>query len=112
MDLGNRIEIGTLGSVCRCATLSAPSSNSGRSVAFTQNYLIDTQERMIWNFIILDLLWPEKLMQQSHQDQHLKEWISTSGLASEPEAPLFLTLCHSQLTGRIPLHQVNVHLMI
>ena len=67
---------------------------------------------MVWNFIILDLLWPKKLMQQSHLDQYVKEWISASGLASEPEAPLFLTLRHNQLTGRIPLHQLNVHLMI
>jgi len=38
-------------------------------------------------------------------DQYLEEWISVSGLGSEPEAPLFPTLRHGRLTGRTPLPQ-------
>ncbi len=45
-------------------------------------------------------------------DQYLEEWISVSGLGSEPEAPLFPTLRHGRLTGRTSLPQANVHLMI
>ncbi len=45
-------------------------------------------------------------------DQYLEEWISASGLASEPEAPLFPTLRYGRLTDRTPLPQANVHMMI
>jgi len=45
-------------------------------------------------------------------DQYLEEWISVSGLGSEPEAPLFPTLRHGRLTGRTSLPQANVHMMI
>lgn len=45
-------------------------------------------------------------------DQYLEEWISVSGLASEPEAPLFPTLRHGRLSGRTSLPQANVHMMI
>ena len=45
-------------------------------------------------------------------EEYLEEWISASGLASEPEAPLFPTLRYGRLTGRTPLPQANVHLMI
>ena len=43
---------------------------------------------------------------------YLEEWISASGFANEPEAPLFPTLRYGRLTGRTPLPQANVHLMI
>ena len=45
-------------------------------------------------------------------DQYLEEWLAASGLAGEPVAPLFPTLRHGRLTGRTPLPQANVHLMI
>jgi integrase/recombinase XerD len=45
-------------------------------------------------------------------DQYLEEWITVSGLAGEPEAPLFPTLRHGRLTDRTPLPQANVHMMI
>lgn len=45
-------------------------------------------------------------------DQYLEEWITASGLGSEPEAPLFPTLRHGRLTERTPLPQANVHMMI
>lgn len=45
-------------------------------------------------------------------DQYLEEWISVSGLGSEPEAPLFPTLRHGRLTGGTSLPQANVHMMI
>ena len=45
-------------------------------------------------------------------EQFLDEWLSASSLASEPSAPLFLTLRHGKLTGRTPLPQANVHMMI
>jgi integrase/recombinase XerD len=45
-------------------------------------------------------------------DQYLDEWLTTSGLRSEPEAALFPSLRHGRLTGRTPLAQANVHLMI
>jgi integrase/recombinase XerD len=35
-------------------------------------------------------------------DQYLEEWITASGLAGEPEAPLFPTLHHGRLTDRRP----------
>jgi integrase/recombinase XerD len=38
--------------------------------------------------------------------------VSVYGLASESEAPLFPTLRHGRLTGRIYLPQANVHMMI
>lgn len=45
-------------------------------------------------------------------DQYLEEWIASSGLGTEPEAPLFPTLRHGRLTDRTPLPQANVHMMI
>ena len=45
-------------------------------------------------------------------DQYLEEWVATSGLGTEPEAPLFPTLRHGRLTDRTPLPQANVHMMI
>ena len=42
----------------------------------------------------------------------LDEWLTASGLASEPTAPLFPTLRHGKLTDRAPLPQANVHMMI
>jgi integrase/recombinase XerD len=45
-------------------------------------------------------------------EQFLDEWLNASGLAAEPEAPLFPTLRHGQLTGRTPLPQANVHMVI
>ncbi len=45
-------------------------------------------------------------------DQYIEEWISVSGLAVEPEAPLFPTLRYGRLTGRTSLPQANVHMMI
>ena len=45
-------------------------------------------------------------------DQYLEEWLAASGLAGEPEAPLFPSLRYGRLTGRTPLPQANVHLMI
>jgi integrase/recombinase XerD len=47
-----------------------------------------------------------------NMEQFLDEWLDTSGLASEPAAPLFPTLRHGKLTGRTPLPQANVHMMI
>ena len=45
-------------------------------------------------------------------DHYLEEWVIASGLAGEAEAPLFPTLRHGRLSGRTPLPQANVHLMI
>jgi integrase/recombinase XerD len=45
-------------------------------------------------------------------EQFLDEWLSASGLGLEPDAPLFPTLRHGKLTGRTPLPQANVHMMI
>jgi integrase/recombinase XerD len=45
-------------------------------------------------------------------EQYLDEWIVGSGLATEPDAPLFPTLRHRRLTGRTPLPQANVHVML
>ena len=45
-------------------------------------------------------------------EQYLEEWLAASGLASELEAPLFLTLRYGRLTGRTFLPQANTHLMI
>lgn len=42
----------------------------------------------------------------------LDDWIVASGLAGEPDAPLFPTLKHGRLTGRTPLPPANVHVMI
>jgi len=42
----------------------------------------------------------------------LDEWLNASGLAQEPNAPLFPTLRHGKLTGRTPLPQANVHMMV
>ena len=45
-------------------------------------------------------------------EQFLDEWLSASGLAAEPAAPLFPTLRHRKLVERTPLPQANVHMMI
>jgi site-specific recombinase XerD len=45
-------------------------------------------------------------------EQYLDEWIAASGLAPEPAAPFFPTLRHGRLTGRTPLPQANVHVML
>lgn len=45
-------------------------------------------------------------------DQYLEEWVAASGLGAEPQAPLFPALRHGRLTGRAPLAQANVHMMI
>jgi integrase/recombinase XerD len=45
-------------------------------------------------------------------EQFLDEWLQRSGLVAEPYAPLFPTLRHGKLTGRAPLPQANVHMMI
>lgn len=45
-------------------------------------------------------------------EQFLEEWVLASGLAGEPDAPLFPTLRHGRLTGRTPLPQANVDAMI
>ena len=45
-------------------------------------------------------------------EQCLDEWVTVSGLSSEPTAPLFPTMRHGQLTDRTPLPQPNVHMMI
>src|SRR5579884_645049 len=42
----------------------------------------------------------------------LDEWLAASGLASEPESPLFPTLRYGKLTVRQPLAQAEVHMMI
>ena len=41
----------------------------------------------------------------------MDEWLSISGLAAEPAAPLFPTFRHGKLT-RLPLAQANVHVTI
>jgi integrase len=45
-------------------------------------------------------------------EQFLDEWLNASGRAHEPNAPLFPTLRHGKLTGRNPLPQANVDMMI
>jgi integrase/recombinase XerD len=45
-------------------------------------------------------------------EQFLDEWLNVSGLAAEPNASLFPTLRHGKLTGRTPLPQGNVYMMI
>src|SRR3954469_7406517 len=45
-------------------------------------------------------------------EQFLDEWLNASGLAGEPNAPLFPAMRHGKLTGRAPLPQANVHMMI
>jgi site-specific recombinase XerD len=45
-------------------------------------------------------------------EQFLDEWLNASGLTAEPDAPLFPTLRHGKLTGRTPLPQANVHMMV
>lgn len=45
-------------------------------------------------------------------EQFLDEWLNLSGLSAEPGAPLFPTLPHGKLTGRNPLAQSDVYLMI
>ena len=45
-------------------------------------------------------------------EQFLDEWLNASGLSAEPTAPLFPTLRHGKLTGRTPLPQANVYMMI
>src|SRR5437763_11015945 len=45
-------------------------------------------------------------------EQFLDEWLNAAGLGGEPSAPIFPTLRHGKLTGRTPLPQANVHMMI
>lgn len=45
-------------------------------------------------------------------EQFLDEWLNASGLASQPDAPLFPTMRHRKLTDRTPLPEANVHMMI
>jgi integrase/recombinase XerD len=45
-------------------------------------------------------------------EQFLDEWLTASGLSAEPTAPLFPTLRHGKLSGRLALAQANVHMMI
>ena len=45
-------------------------------------------------------------------EHFLDEWLSASGLASEPTAPLFPTMRNGMLTDRTPLPQPNMHMMI
>jgi integrase/recombinase XerD len=46
-------------------------------------------------------------------EKFLDEWLSVSGLSTEPTAPLFPTMRHGKLTvPRMPLAQANVHWMI
>jgi integrase/recombinase XerD len=45
-------------------------------------------------------------------EQYLDEWLAASGLSAEPTAPLFPTMRHGKLTGRLPLAQANAHMMI
>jgi integrase len=45
-------------------------------------------------------------------EQFLAEWLNASGLVGEPSAPLLPTLRHGKLTGRTPLPQAHVHMMI
>jgi len=45
-------------------------------------------------------------------EQFLDEWLTVSGLSTEPSAPLFPTLPHGKLTGRESLAQANVHIML
>jgi integrase/recombinase XerD len=42
----------------------------------------------------------------------LDEWLAGSGLANEPDAPLFPTLRSGKLESPTPLPQANVHMMI
>ncbi len=45
-------------------------------------------------------------------EQCLDEWLGSSGLSAEPDAPLFPTLRHGKLATRLPLAQTNVYRMI
>jgi integrase/recombinase XerD len=45
-------------------------------------------------------------------EQFLDEWLNASGLAGEQDAPLFPTMRHRKLSGRTPLPEANVHMMI
>jgi integrase/recombinase XerD len=45
-------------------------------------------------------------------EQALDEWLAASGLAGEPDAPLFPALRHGRLSERRALPQANVHMMI
>jgi integrase len=45
-------------------------------------------------------------------EQFLDEWLSASGLAAEPTAPLVPTLRHGKLATRFHLAQANVHMTI
>jgi site-specific recombinase XerC len=45
-------------------------------------------------------------------EQFLDEWLNVSGLSAEPNASLFPTLRHGKLSGRTPLPQANVYMMI
>ena len=46
-------------------------------------------------------------------DRYLEEWLAASGLAGEPEAPLFPALRYGRLNGRgTAVSQSDVHMMI
>jgi|ERR1051326_528281 integrase len=45
-------------------------------------------------------------------EQFLDEWLNASGLAGEPAAPMFPTMRHRKFSGRTPLPEANVHMMI
>lgn len=45
-------------------------------------------------------------------EQFLDDWLTVSGLAGEPTAPLFPTMRHGSLTGRHPMVQAEVYQMI
>ena len=45
-------------------------------------------------------------------EQFLDEWLQRSGLGSDPGSPLFPTMRHGKLSGRTPLPQANVHMML
>lgn len=45
-------------------------------------------------------------------EEFLDEWLDASGLAKEPNSPLFPTLRSGKLTGRTPLPQANLYAMI
>jgi site-specific recombinase XerD len=45
-------------------------------------------------------------------EEYLDAWLNASGLGAEPMAPLFPTLRHGKLVGRISIPQQNVYAMI
>src|SRR5437667_5529909 len=58
------------------------------------------------------LLNPALSVRGTTLEQVLDEWLNASSLAGEPAAPLFPTMPHRKLSGRIPLPEANVHMMI